>query len=329
MADTFIQVPTDGTGKKLDTRTEGTNSEHRQVVVLGDPATNAGVAPVDATAGIKVNLGADNDVTLGGTTPTFGAGASDASTVRVTLDTGQVGSLGQAAMASSVSMVPASDFVGTSGYMKKEDVASANGDAGIPAMVIQKATPANTAGTDGDYEFLQASAGKLWVQNVGFATTVSTGVTRPADTAPYVANDCWSDSTSAPTSGGFTLTGAARVSGGSGIITDLFITSSNDPATLLQGEIWIADSAITNVNDNAAFAMTDGDALLLVGVVPFTLASTVAGSGTNSYAHLYGLNLGFTCVGSANLRFLVKVKNGYTPASGEVLTVRAKIIQTN
>lgn len=56
MADTFIQLNTDGTGKKLDTRTEGTNSEHRQVFVLGDPATNAGVAPVDATKGLAVDL---------------------------------------------------------------------------------------------------------------------------------------------------------------------------------------------------------------------------------------------------------------------------------
>jgi hypothetical protein len=29
-------------------------------------------------------------------------------------------------------------------------------------MAVQKAAPANTAGTDGDYEFLQMSAGRLW-----------------------------------------------------------------------------------------------------------------------------------------------------------------------
>ena len=45
---------------------------------------------------------------------------------------------------------------------KAEDVASAGADVGVPAMAVQKATPANTAGTDGDYEFLQMSAGLLW-----------------------------------------------------------------------------------------------------------------------------------------------------------------------
>lgn len=63
MADSSVDI-TPGSGASVDTRTEGTNGNHRQVVVLGDPATNAGVAPVDATAGLKVDLGADNDVTV-------------------------------------------------------------------------------------------------------------------------------------------------------------------------------------------------------------------------------------------------------------------------
>ena len=46
MADSFIQLPSDSTGKKVDTRTEGTNSEHREVHIIGDPATNEGVAVV-------------------------------------------------------------------------------------------------------------------------------------------------------------------------------------------------------------------------------------------------------------------------------------------
>src|SRR6185503_18105177 len=55
MADTAIAI-TAGTGTNVDTRTEGTNGNHRQVVVIGDPATNAGVAPVDATTGLSVNV---------------------------------------------------------------------------------------------------------------------------------------------------------------------------------------------------------------------------------------------------------------------------------
>jgi len=63
MADSSVSV-TAGSGTSVDTRTESTNGNHRAVVVLGDPSTNAGVAPVDATAGLKVDLGTDNDVTI-------------------------------------------------------------------------------------------------------------------------------------------------------------------------------------------------------------------------------------------------------------------------
>jgi hypothetical protein len=55
MADTAIAI-TAGTGTNVDTRTESTNGNHRQVVVIGDPATNAGVAPVDATNGLAVDV---------------------------------------------------------------------------------------------------------------------------------------------------------------------------------------------------------------------------------------------------------------------------------
>ena len=66
MADTAIAV-TAGSGTNIDARSESTNGDLRQVIVIGDPSTNAGVAPVDGTAGLKVNLGSDNDVTNAGT----------------------------------------------------------------------------------------------------------------------------------------------------------------------------------------------------------------------------------------------------------------------
>jgi len=63
MADTFVQLSPDSSGKKMDTRTESTNSEHRQVMVIGDPANNAGVAPVDVTKGLAVDLTASGSNT--------------------------------------------------------------------------------------------------------------------------------------------------------------------------------------------------------------------------------------------------------------------------
>lgn len=56
MADSAVGVNASSSGSQIDTRTEALNGNHRQVVVLGDPATNAGVAPVDATNGLAVDV---------------------------------------------------------------------------------------------------------------------------------------------------------------------------------------------------------------------------------------------------------------------------------
>lgn len=236
----------------------------------------------------------------------------------------------------------ATDDMGASGHAQKikvlantdgtevvltraEDTASTSGDHGIPAMVIRKDTPANTSDTDGDYETLQVSNGALWVSPLGFPISVSVDITRPADTTAYAANDALSDSTSAPTAGGFTLSNICRKSGGSVLITDIIVTSSNDPATPLQGEIFLFNQSVTNINDNAAFAVSDAEIKTCVGRVPFALEDV----GNNDFYHAQNLGILATASGSANLRFLVRVKNAYTPASSEVITVTVKGIQLN
>lgn len=65
---------------------------------------------------------------------------------------------------------------------KAEDAASADADVGVPAMAVRKATPANTSGTDGDYEMLQMSAGRLWVDASGVTLTVGSHAVTNAGT---------------------------------------------------------------------------------------------------------------------------------------------------
>lgn len=151
-------------------------------------------------------------------------------------------------------------------------------------------------------------------------TTIKTTVTRPADGNAYAVGDCFSNSTSAPTSGGGTFTSAARASGGSGRITDAVISMSAKSA--FQGEIWVFDQAATNTNDNAAIALSAADALNCVGVIPFNVNDTGSVAGIS---YVTGLDIRYTCVGTANLRFLVVVKAAFTPASGEVLGICLKV----
>lgn len=203
------------------------------------------------------------------------------------------------------------------------DEVTHSGDA---SQAVQLVRPVAVTGSEGSKTVIDLDIDSNGVQRTrGSFATVSTDVTRPADTTAYAVNDALSDSTSAPTTGGFTFTSAARISGGSGIITDAFFVTSNDPGTTLQGELMLFNQAVTNINDNAAFAITDAEAKTLIGIIPFTLEDI----GNNGYYHARNLNIGFTCVGTANLRFLVRVKNAYTPASAEVFTFALKVIRVD
>lgn len=78
---------------------------------------------------------------------------------------------------------------GATDFSKLEDAASASGDAGVPAMAIQKATPADTA-ADGDYVMHQMSAGRLWttanVDKVGGTAIDTNSGTKSAGTIRVV-----------------------------------------------------------------------------------------------------------------------------------------------
>ena len=57
MANSFIQVPTDGAGKQVDTRTTDGDGDHRQVIVIGDQATDAALTEVLNTSPIAADYG--------------------------------------------------------------------------------------------------------------------------------------------------------------------------------------------------------------------------------------------------------------------------------
>jgi hypothetical protein len=55
MSESFVQLNNDGPGKKIDTFTESTNGQHRQVIVVGDPSVTGGTATVDPVTGVSVS----------------------------------------------------------------------------------------------------------------------------------------------------------------------------------------------------------------------------------------------------------------------------------
>ena len=277
MADTAVAISA-GTGTNIDTRTEGTNGNHRQVMVIGDPDTNAGVAPVDATNGLAVDVKGDGLTAL------------------------QL--IDDIVFTDDAAFTPGTSKLAVIGAQADETSTDSvdEGDAGALRMTLDR---------------------RLITAPFGYPFSVSVDITRPADTTAYAVNDALSDSTSAPTSGGFTLANVARTSGGSVLITDLYVSSSNDPGTPLQGDIFLFNTSVTNINDNTAFAVSDAEIKTCVAQIPFVLTDV----GNNDFQHIQNLAIMATCSGSANLRFLVRVRNAYTPASGEVITVRASGFQ--
>ena len=184
MADSAVVV-TAGTGTNIDTRTEATNGNHRQVVVLGDPSTNAGVAPVDATAGLKVDLGADNDVTVTGNVAVTNAGittiAGAVSGTEMQVDvltlpaipagTNNIGDV------DVLSVVPGT---GATNLGKAIDTATGATDTGVLALATRDDALSALTPIEGDNVQLRTdSTGALWVKPSGTVTVDGSGVTQP------------------------------------------------------------------------------------------------------------------------------------------------------
>ncbi len=100
---------------------------------------------------------------------------------------------------------------GAAAIAKAEDVASADADVGSPAMAVRKATPVNTSGTDGDYEMLQMSAGRLWASATIDAALPTGANTIGALTANQSVNSAQINGIAPLMGNGATGTGSQRV----------------------------------------------------------------------------------------------------------------------
>lgn len=157
--------------------------------------------------------------------------------------------------------------------------------------------------------------------------TVTTGMTRPANTTTYAPGDAWANATSGASV--YSIANASRGAGRSGLITDIFMSSPRMASPALNGELWIFDSMpATPLQDNAAWALTNADLLKVVDVVTFDIQAT-GSSVSNGYCRLPNLNIGFTTAADANLYVIPKITSAYAPASAEVLTMRTKIARLN
>ncbi len=141
---------------------------------------------------------------------------------------------------------------GATSIAKAEDVASADADVGVPAMAVRKATPANTSGTDGDYEMLQMSAGRLWVDASGVSLTVASHAVTNAGTFAVQAGQAAHDA--AVSGNPVRAGGRARTSDYTAVVND----DTSDFVTDLNGKLIVLPYAIPENSLNGVTAAITG-----------------------------------------------------------------------
>ena len=148
--------------------------------------------------------------------------------------------------------------------------------------------------------------------------SVSTTLTRPANTTAYTAGDAITDSTSAPTALQFTGTGIS----GSGILRISHATIAKSGVNLETFQLWLFNSSPTATNDNAAFTLTDADNDACVGVLTFGTGLTAV---NNSYYHLANLDVRIQTTSTSQVIYgLLKGAAGFTPVSAETFKITLK-----
>lgn len=155
-----------------------------------------------------------------------------------------------------------------------EDAASADGDKGITLLATRKGTPANTSGSDGDYETLQMSAGRLWVDASGKTLTVDgSGVTQPISAAslPLPSTAATSTKQSDGTQKTQVVDGSGNVIGATSNALDINIKSGN-PTT-----ITATQGTATNLKTQSE-TYQGGTAVASGNPLQVTLANTGANS---------------------------------------------------
>jgi len=168
MADQFIQVPPDSTGKKLDTEeltVSAQTVQRERMRIAGLAATD--LAPVTAADGLLVNLGTNNDVTLA-TLPSLVAGTANIGDVDVLTLPPLVAGTANIGDVDVLTVIPGT---AATNLGKAIDSAAGATDTGVAVLAIRDDALATLTPVDGDYVPLRTNdRGALWIKSDGTVT---------------------------------------------------------------------------------------------------------------------------------------------------------------
>lgn len=170
-----------------------------------------------------------------------------------------------------------------------EDAAHTTGDHGIQTLTVRTDSATARAGADGDYQpIITDSQGRTWVRPA--PVTVRVSVTPTIDTVAYTSGDVL---------GGLqTITGAARIAGGSGVIQSIVVLDRSQ-AQRAAIDIIFFDRSVTVAANNTAIATSDADMANCLGVVSIGPYNTAwPGTPLNSVSTLLNVGLPYVCNGT-------------------------------
>lgn len=188
---------------------------------------------------------------------------------------------------------------------KAEDAAHSSGDVGVMGLTVRQNSAAALSDTDGDYQpAITDASGRLWVRPAPVQVRIQVTPTISSGSA-YASGDV--------VGGQQTISNAARVSGGSGIIQSITVLDKTQ-AQRAAMDILFFDRSVTVAADNAAVATSDGDMVFCLGVVSIGPYNTAwPGTPLNSISTLINVGLPFVLNGTD--LFAVAVVRG-TPTYG-------------
>lgn len=158
--------------------------------------------------------------------------------------------------------------------------------------------------------------------------------TRPNDTTTYTAQDCVSDSTTAPTTfalvsqnpDGTTPTFTLNP-GGSYQIKTVKLTASSVTTTNANFDLYFYTSGVTNTNDNAAMPLLYSNKEGRIGKTSMVLAT--AGTGSDC-AESTNTDVNLTFIAQATTIYMkVLVTAAYVPIARENFFIEVEIIRLN
>lgn len=171
---------------------------------------------------------------------------------------------------------------------KAEDSAHTDGDKGFVMLGVRNHTTGST--TDGDYSAISVSStGDLHTfdhRDVLRIAVTSGGLTTA--TTAYTAGDQVGTQ--------FTFANAARVSGGTGRVVGAVLLDETD--IIGAYDLVLTRASITLASDNAAYAISDGDAASVVGIIQMAGAFDI---GNNRIAQATNLSIPYDCSGGTSL----------------------------